>query len=385
MSARPLALAFIGGALDSAVGYTHYSACRMDGRWQLVAGAFSEDPSINRDSAKAYGVATERVYDDWSEMIRQEQQQLDAVVILTPTPSHQSIVCECLAQGIAVICEKALAASSREIEQILATRDKQNGFLAVTYNYSGYPMLRELRSLIRSGKLGRILHFQAEMPQEGFRRVDNQGEKPIPQAWRLHDGEIPTIYLDLAVHLHQLIHYLTAQHPLEVVADQANYGWFDVIDNVSCLCRYSEQIMGQIWFSKAALGHRNGLKIRIYGSDASAEWLQTNPEELLISHADGRRQILDRGETTEVAGADRYSRFKAGHPAGFIEAFANLYQDIANGLTSYQQSSQWHSDEVFSGELALEGTRMFEAMISSFEQRQWVSIAAKPSPSTSRD
>ncbi|MEW8218232.1 MAG: Gfo/Idh/MocA family oxidoreductase [Candidatus Thiodiazotropha taylori] len=207
----------------------------------------------------------------------------------------------------------------------------------------------------------------------------------IPQAWRLHDGEIPTIYLDLAVHLHQLIHYLTAQHPLEVVADQANYGWFDVIDNVSCLCRYSEQIMGQIWFSKAALGHRNGLKIRIYGSDASAEWLQTNPEELLISHADGRRQILDRGETTEVAGADRYSRFKAGHPAGFIEAFANLYQDIANGLTSYQQSSQWHSDEVFSGELALEGTRMFEAMISSFEQRQWVSIAAKPSPSTSRD
>ncbi|MCG7899044.1 MAG: Gfo/Idh/MocA family oxidoreductase [Candidatus Thiodiazotropha lotti] len=385
MTASPLALAFIGGALDSAVGYTHYAACRMDGRWQLVAGAFSTDDTINRETAKAYGVTPERTYSHWSEMISKEKGQLDAVVILTPTPSHQPIVTECLAQGVAVICEKALATSSAEIEEILTTRNQHNGFLAITYNYSGYPMLRELRSLIRSGELGRILHFQAEMPQEGFRRVDSQGEKPVPQDWRLHDGEIPTIYLDLAVHLHQLIHYLTGQHPLQVVADQAKCGWFDVIDNVSCLCRYSAQIMGQLWFSKSALGHRNGLKIRIYGSDASAEWLQANPEELHISHADGRRQILDRGETTEIAGASRYTRFKAGHPAGFVEAFANLYQDIAAGLIAYQASSQWHSDEVYSGELALEGTNMFAAMIRSFKQRKWVNVQATTNTDSSQD
>jgi predicted dehydrogenase len=354
MTSSPLALAFIGGGLDSAVGYTHFSASRLDGRWKLAAGAFSQDPAINRDTAEAYGLSAEHTYDNWQDLITNEKHQLDAIAVLTPTPSHYQIVSECLDQGCAVICEKALATSSKEIELILERRNQQRGFLAVTYNYSGYPMLRELRSLVRSGTLGRILHFQAEMPQEGYRRVDDHGDRPAPQEWRLSDGAIPTIYLDLAVHLHQLIHYLIEQHPLEVIADQASYGWFEVIDNVTCLCRYTEQIMGQLWFSKSAMGHRNGLRIRIYGSAASAEWFQANPEELIVSHADGQRQILDRGRDTQVAGSTRYTRFKAGHPAGFLEAFANLYQDIATSLATYQQTSEWQSDEVFSAELALE-------------------------------
>lgn len=164
----------------------------------------------------------------------------------------------------------------------------------VIYNYSGYPMVRELRRMIRDGELGEILHFQAEMPQEGFLRTDNKRNKPQPQAWRLSDSSVPRIHLDLAVHLHELIHYLTGLKPITVVADQASRGWFDVIDNVTCLARYTENVQGQFWFSKCALGHRNGLRLRIYGSKASAEWYQMNPEEAVISYGDGRRQILDR-------------------------------------------------------------------------------------------
>ncbi|MEJ2609660.1 MAG: Gfo/Idh/MocA family oxidoreductase [Candidatus Thiodiazotropha sp.] len=374
MPSSSLALGFIGGALDSAVGYTHFTACRMDNHWKLVAGAFSQNSKINHETAKTYGVSGNHVYNDWKEMLAQEKNALDAVAILTPTPSHYQIVSECLTQGMPVICEKALATSRAEIESILETRNAQNGFLAITYNYSGYPMVRELRVLIQSGVLGEILHFQAEMPQEGFRRVDSQGNKPHPQKWRLHDGKVPTLYLDLAVHLHQLIHYLTDQHPLEVTANQSTCGWFNVIDNVNCLCRYSKNILGQMWFSKSALGHRNGLKIRIYGSDASAEWFQSNPEELLLSFADGRRETLDRGIDTQVAGLTRYSRFKAGHPTGFIEAFANLYTDIAQSLQEYKMTTHWQSQEVFSAELALEGMNMLEAMVESVSRGQWTTV-----------
>jgi predicted dehydrogenase len=205
--------------------------------------------------------------------------------------------------------------------------------------------------------------------------VDAQGNKPVPQSWRLSDGEIPTLHLDLAVHLHQIVHYLTGQKPEAVVSDQNHYGWFSgVVDNASCLCRYTGDVQGQFWFSKSALGHRNGLRIRIYGDHGSAEWYQANPEELLLAYMDGRREILDRAAAVEITNQRRYNRFKAGHPAGFVEAFANLYSDIADGLRQYQQTGAWQSNEVFSAELALEGMQFLEAMVLSVKTRAWQDV-----------
>ena len=371
----PLSLGFIGGSTTSAVGYTHFVASKMDNYWTVDAGCFSQDIKYNQETARTYGINENRVYNNWQEMLNSERGQLDAIVILTPTPIHFEIVTACINNGYAVICEKALALSGAEIEKIIQFRDQMNSFVAVTYNYSGYPMIRELRSKIESGQLGRILHFQAEMPQEGFIRVDSQGNKPSPQLWRLSDGKVPTIYLDLAVHLHQLIHYLIQKKPLEVVTTQDSFGWFpEIVDNVSSLCRYAEGIQGQFWFSKSALGHRNGLRLRIYGSQASVEWYQANPEELIISYADGRREIVDRASPTEIAPNLRYNRFKSGHPAGFIEAFANLYRDIATALVEYKSSTCWQSQEIFGPELALEGLHLLEAMVKSTKTKQWEKI-----------
>ena len=308
-------------------------------------------------------------------MLASEQGRIDAVVVLTPTPVHFDSVAACMRAGIPVICEKSLAIDSAKARRLLSIRDEQRAFLAVTYNYSGYPMLRELARRIRDGKLGKILHFQAEMPQEGFVRLDAQGNKPVPQPWRLSDGAIPTLHLDLGVHLHQVVYYLTGQKPLELVSDQNHYGWFaGVIDNASCLCRYSGDMQGQFWFSKAALGHRNGLRIRIYGDRGSAEWYQAQPEELLLSHIDGRRETLDRAGQVALSNEARYNRFKAGHPAGFIEAFANLYSDIADGVLRFQASGAWESDQVFGAELALEGMCFLEAMVASSHSRTWRSV-----------
>src|SRR5690606_24479866 len=274
----------------SAVGYTHLIASQMDNRWQVVSGCFSKRPEINQATADAWGIPTQRLYPSWQELLQQEQGKLDAIVILTPTPFHCEIVTTALDLGYAVICEKALAASPEEVARIKAKLDETKGFLAVTFNYSGYPMLRELRHKIQRGELGRLLHVQIEMPQEGFVRLDAKGEKPLPQAWRLRDGSIPTISLDLGVHLHHLMSFLTGKSPLKVVADQGSHDWFnDVIDNVSCLLRYSEVLQCQMWYSKSALGHRNGLRVRVYGDQASAEWYQLEPEELLINQVDGTR------------------------------------------------------------------------------------------------
>lgn len=371
----PLRLAFIGGSRSSAVGYAHFVSSAMDGLWTLVAGCFSRHADSNLESGQIYGVAPDRIYANWQQLLECERNRIDAVVILTPTPAHVDSVLACMRAGIPVICEKSLAVSSEQAREIIKVRDEHRAFLAVTYNYAGYPMLRELERKIRDGKLGNLLHFQAEMPQEGFVRVDAKGNKPAPQAWRLSDGAIPTLHLDLGVHLHQMVSYLTGQKPLELVSDQNHYGWFaGVVDNAGCLCRYSNNVQGQFWFSKSALGHRNGLRIRIYGDLGAAEWYQAQPEELILSHVDGRREIIDRAAQVEVSNALRYNRFKAGHPAGFIEAFANLYGDIAAGVHQFKQGQPWQGAAMFGAELALEGMHFLEAMVTSSQSRRWETI-----------
>jgi predicted dehydrogenase len=371
---KPFRLGFIGGALDSAVGYAHFAACRMDRRWSLEAGFFSPQKVLNQQSAEIYGVARARVHNDFHGFLNKEKKNLDAVSILSPTPLHKSMVSDCLRVGIPVICEKALAVSSRDILDLESCRSKTRGFLAVIYNYSGYPMVREMRRLIRTGKLGKVLHFQAEMPQEGYMRTDSEGRKPKVQSWRLRDGAVPTIHLDLGVHLHQLIRYLTGLKPREVVADQGKFGWFRVVDQVVSMTRYDQGVQGAVWFSKTALGHRNGLRLRIYGSKASAEWAQMNPEELLISHGDGRREILDRGVGLPLASKPRYNRFKAGHPSGFVEALSNLYADIHTTLKAYHKTGRQKSEEVFGTAIALDGLNWLEAMVRSTRSKKWEKV-----------
>jgi predicted dehydrogenase len=368
---KPFRLAFVGGAPNSAVGYAHFVAARMDGLWDLQAGAFSRQPDVNAKAAEVYGVARERTFCGLSELLEHEHGNLDAISILTPTPDHFKMVLECLRRGVPVICEKALATTSKEAGQIREVCSENKGFLAVIYNYSGYPMVRELRRMVRDGELGEILHFQVEMPQEGFLRVDNLGNKPVPQGWRKTDGPVPTLHLDLAVHLHELVYYLTEHKPLEVVADQASRGWFPVVDNVNCLARYTGNVQGQFWFSKSSLGNRNGLRLRIYGSKGSAEWYQLDPEELLLSFADGSRQVFDRASNAKVASHLRYSRFKAGHPAGFNEALANLYFDIHAALQGFKETGEQKSEEVFGADLAVEGLQFLEAMVKSCKTRHW--------------
>ena len=369
-------LAIIGGGVDSAVGYTHLIASQMDHRWDLVSACFSRKRNNNIKTVNSWNLGQIRTYDNWKQLLVDEQGKVDAVAILTPTPLHFEMVSDAIKLGIPVICEKSLASNYEEAYKICKLQNNNNGFLAVTHNYTGYPMLRELKSLVSDGEIGQVTQIQIEMPQEGFARLDISDNKPCPQAWRLVDGKIPGVTLDLGTHLQHMIHYITGENPCSLIADQNTFGWFkDVVDDVTIFAKYPSGMKSSMWYGKSALGHRNGLRIRLYATKASAEWFQMEPEVLTVYDVHGNKKILDRASQVQVAGSSRYQRFKPGHPAGFIEAFANIYSDIADKLDEYKQTGIIDENWTYGALQASKGLKFFEHTVESHSKKSWINLS----------
>jgi predicted dehydrogenase len=372
---QPLNLAFIGGGIDSAIGYTHYIASQMDHLFVLSAGCFSRQKDINKKTALTWGIEENHLYDDWNDLLECEQDNIDAVVILTPTPKHYEMIMKALDLGYSVISEKALATTYQEGLKITQKVKEKKAFFAVTHNYTGYPMLRELQNMILKEKLGRITNINIEMPQESFARLID-GKKPTPQDWRLIDGKIPGVSLDLGAHLQHMIYFLTNENPIELVADESSFGHFpQVVDDVSCIARYPSGMKTQMWYGKSDIGHRNGLRIRVYGSKGSTEWFQMNPEELFFNTIDGDRMIIDRASSNvSISNQYRYNRFKAGHPSGFVEAFGNLYFDISEKLRQYKIDGNYKIDWSYDAMQATKGLEVFEAINKSSNSKLWIKL-----------
>ena len=375
--AKPLKLGVIGGGVNSAVGYAHYVASQLDNKWQMVSGFFSRDPQTNLKTAQAWHIADFKPYESWRDYVSAEKANLDAIVVLTPTPMHAEVVCELLKQNIPVICEKALTASLEDSLKIKHALDETQGFLAVTFNYSGYSMVREMRQRIFDGELGKLSQIQIEMQSDAF---INKAATGKPQAWRLKDGSIPMILLDLAVHLHHLVHYVSGQHPRKVLGDFHNFSRYSgIVDDAYLWVDYTDSMRAAYWVSKAAYGHKNGLRIRVFGDNGSAEWFQEVPDQLMVSNADSIMMHYNRG--TAINQDRIVERFKPGHPTGFIEAFANLYSDIADNLARYQQTpAQFEFDEnVFGWAHAHEGLNLLHKATLSNAQGCWLDIERQDS------
>lgn len=366
MMKKALKIGFIGGGLNSAIGLTHSIACQMDGHFKLAAGCFSRDKAQNQQTGLAWGVEPARIYAQPAEFLAQEKDRLDAVAILTPTPGHRDIINACLQAKLPVISEKAMVDNYQSALVVLACQQHQQGKLFVTYNYSGYPMVRELQKRVQRGDFGTVQQVMVEMPQEGFARHNREGQVAQPQSWRQRDGELPTVSLDLGVHVHQLVDFITGDSAADVYAVHSTFASIpEVVDTVHIISRYRSGMICNYWYGKAALGYRNGLRIRIMGSKGSAEWLQLDPEFLHLSDVKGNRMIIDRTATDNiVANQARYCRFKAGHPAGFIEAFANYYADIAAALRN--EASEYAID----AQVATAGLKFLEAASLSARTQQ---------------
>ncbi|MBQ4837008.1 MULTISPECIES: Gfo/Idh/MocA family protein [Pseudoalteromonas] len=376
MSKHCLKLAFIGGGANSAVGYVHFSAAQLDNRFKVVAGAFSRDSEHNLLTAQQWGIEAKHTYSNWQTMLEKERQNIDAVVVLTPTPHHLEVLETLFKLNIPTICEKSLVCGSDEMQQLAKCYNPKKHFLAVTFNYSGYAMIRELKNLIKLNKLGDIQKIHLEMPQEGFKRPPEiAGKASPPQSWRLQDYAVPTICLDLGVHLHHLSSYLLDLEPTQTSALYATHSQYpNLVDDVQMLLKYPNNITGSMWMSKTAIGHRNGLKVRVYGTEGSATWYQLNPDELELYFNDGRREILDRAGQCQYAHQFRYNRMKPGHPTGFVEAFANLYTDIHQALCSYLNSEENANEYVFGFDQARDGLALFEAATRSNQSGSWEAV-----------
>ena len=371
-----LSLGFIGGGLSSTIGQAHFAASRLDGRWQLSAGFFSRQREMNCKTAETWHIPQERLYESWQSFIASERDKLDAVVVLTPTPEHLEIVCALIDEGISIISEKPLVSSLEESDLINQAYQESRNFLSVTYNYSGYPMVRELRELIRQGNLGQLHKFHFEMPQEVFLRVPGiAGRSALPHSWRLEDGVIPTICLDLGVHLHHLAVFLTGEEPVRTMAEFSNHSKYSgLVDDVMMWIEYQDGMKGSFWMSKTALGHRNGLKLSVFGEKGSAEWCHAKPEQLMVSDTTGTITRVDRGSETLICGEPRYNRYRSGHPSGFVEAFANLYSDIADALIAYRETGSYETPYVFGLDHSVNGLRLFTSAQMSNNERIWKEI-----------
>jgi len=363
-------LAFIGGSIDSIAGYPHFIASQMDKRFEVVAGAFSTQKEINKKTAEVWKI--ERLYHQWRELIKKEKNNVDAVVVLTPTPLHYEIILELLQENIPVICEKPLVSSLKEAETLQNIFDEKKNFLVITNNYSGYPMVRELQYKIAQKEFGDILQIRLKMPQESFLRPPKSVK--YPQKWRLQDGFIPMISLDLGTHLHHLAYFLLQKEPKSVIATYNSFSQYGVVDDVNMMLQYYDDIEGNMWLSKTALGNRNGLHIEIYGTKASALWHQENPEKLECSYNNGKKVIIDRGSDIDMLANPLYSRMTPGHPAGFIESFANLYNDIANALELFKEKKEYLSQYVYGLDHACNGLKLLHKTSISHKEKKWINI-----------
>lgn len=335
MQQRALRAAMIGGGVNSAVGRVHSIAMRMDGAFSLEAGCFSRNQDTNIESARQYGLAEERAFRSPEAMLEAMAAELDVIVLASPIQAHASHLNLALDHGLRVISDKPLLANESECAALLARVPADSTRVFSIFNYTGYPAVREMKRRIEVGEIGRVFKVMAEMPQDSYMRLLNQGKVGAIQSWRLIDGEAACLSLDLFVHLHSLVHFLCGNRPIEVSAwSRAISGVAPgLIDEVDAIVRHEEDLIVNAWYGKAALGFRNGLRVRIMGTNGSLQWHQENPEEIICADQFGNRMIGDRiSSGSEVTAEPRYNRFKAGHPAGFIEAFANYYVDVARAI-----------------------------------------------------
>lgn len=366
-----ISIAVIGGGINSAVGYAHYSAINLSNKFKIVTGTFSKNSEINKQSSEIYGVPSERLYTDYKTMLLSEKDNIEAVVILTPNNQHIEQIIYAMELHIPIICEKALTTNYNEIQRIKELEN--NNFISVVFNYVCYPMLKELREIIKRGELGKITQLQIEMQQEGFLRL-RDGNPMKPQDWRLVDGVVPTISLDLGSHTYSIVKFLTNETPIETIATENSFGNFpNVIDDINSIINYSNDVVCNMWYSKSALGNRNGLKVRIYGTKGSAEWLQSDPEYLKMADNSGKLYTLDRSsEPCSTASKLRYNRFKVGHPAGYIEALANFYEDAFDDLENFKIGNTDRS--TFGIEESEECILLLEAISKSAKNKSWTKV-----------
>jgi len=334
---RKLRLAMVGGGPGSNIGDTHRRAAGFDGRYTLLAGVFASDPARSRAFAESLEIAPDRRYGSWEEMAEREGARKDGVevvAIMTPNASHHPIAKAFLERGIDVICDKPLTTALDDALDLLRLARRTGLVFAVTYNYTGYPMVRQAREMIRSGELGAIRLVQVEHAS-GWAATLLEASGHKQATWRTTPSIAgkSAVVGDIGTHAHHLARFVTGLEVTELSAELST-----VVpgrksdDNAHVKLRFTNGARGLMWVSMAATGNLHGQRIRVFGEKASLEWIQEQPEQLHLRPLDAPHRVLSRGCGYLSAAAQRATRLWPGHPEGFLEAFANLYAGAADAV-----------------------------------------------------
>jgi predicted dehydrogenase len=324
-------LGMVGGGEGAFIGAVHRHAARFDDRYELVAGALSSSAEASQRSGRALGL--ERIYDDYLQMAQAEgarEDGIEAVCIVTPNHMHAPVARAFLEAGIHVICDKPVTTNSEDARMLKELAGKRGLLFAVTHNYSAYPMVRHAQQMVREGALGNIRVVNVEYAQDWLAApLEQSGQKQA--AWRTDPAKAGGGAIgDIGSHAWQLADTI-AGLPLESLAAQlSSFVPGRVIDDdVQVLLRYRGGARGMLWASQVAPGCANELRIRVFGSAGGLEWAQQQPNELYWTPLGEPTRIITRGSAAMNAAGARTSRVPAGHPEGYIDAFAALYSEIA--------------------------------------------------------
>ncbi len=331
---RRLTYAMVGGAAGSFIGPIHRMAVRMDDLADLVAGSFSRDAKANAATAAACAIDPARAYGDWRELIAAEKERIDFLAICTPNDSHYEIAKATLEAGLDVMCEKPLSMTLVEAEDLRRLAARRRRVLAIPFTYSGFPMVKAARDLVAKGELGAICKVVLEYQQGSFRKIDFTKSLDKRNAWKMDPKKSgpSCVVADIGVHGFHLIEYVTGLQVRSLLADLSSFAPGNRLDDdASILMRLGKSAKASMVVSKIATGEENGVRLRVYGEKASLYWEQESPNHLSVKYPRAPERIYKRKASfmDETSPASvRASRTPSGHPEGFIEAFANIYDEF---------------------------------------------------------
>lgn len=361
---KKIKISVIGGGINSTIGNAHFKAINLQGGFTINSGFFSRKKKINLKTGKSLNLNKDKIYNNYVDLISKEKKNTDFFLVLTPTSSHFKILKYLMKSNVNIICEKPVVASINEVKVLKKISKKFKKKFITIFNYTGYPAVRELKEILSKKKLGKIIHFIFKMPQETFLK----SKKKQIQSWRLVDKEIPTISQDLTVHLVNMIDFLFRSKPIAMISSYSkNLKNFNVYDDCKSFLKF-KNMNGLVWVSKSALGEKNGLSLEIYGNKGSMIWRQQSNELIELNYPNGERKIIDRSCKCIEMSKKRYQRYRPGHPAGYIEAFANYYEDVKNYY--YNNSKSY----LFNLKDGLYTVEMIHNLNMSYKGNKWLKI-----------
>lgn len=338
---RKLRMGMVGGGKDAFIGAVHRIAAFMDGKIELVCGAFSVNPEISKESARELFVTDDRVYPDYQTMITQEAQlpegeRMDFLTIVTPNFLHYEPAKLALEAGFDVVVEKPITVSLEEARSLQEIVDRTGRTLCLTHTYSGYPMVKQAKAMVAEGHFGKIRKIVVEYPQGWLSRLTER-EGNSGAAWRAdpkRSGK-SLVMGDIGTHAAHLAEYVTGLRIQEVCADLTTFVEGRLLDDDgSVLLRFADGAKGVLMASQISAGEENAVRIRVYGEKGGLEWANEDPNNLIVKMLDQPRQLYRTGNNyaapfTLSSFATHNTRIPAGHPEGLLESFANIYRNFA--------------------------------------------------------